>query len=66
MSTKYYVGVKKNYHCDIFRSKELVTEKTHGIRYLFCYGGYSSLKNTIRVAMYHNYFIDTPRDKSIV
>ena len=66
MKTKYYVGVKKNYHCDIFRSKQEVTKETHGNRYLFCFGGYSSLKNTVRVAMYHNYGIDTPQGKSIL
>ena len=62
---KYYVGVKNNYHCDIFRSKELPVKSTHGHKYNFCFGGYPTIKKAVQVAMYQNYGIDTPQGKSI-
>ena len=63
---KYYVAVKKNYHCDIIRSQIVPTQLTHGNKYLFCYGNYPTVKKCIQVAMYHNLGIDTPQDKSIL
>lgn len=59
---KYYVGVKKSNRkcCDIFASATVPTEKTHGARYNFCFGGYRTKREAVQVAMYQNYIIDNP------
>lgn len=60
---KFYVGVKKNprYHCDIFRDNpDNVTEGNYP-KYKFCFGGYNTKRKAVQVAMYQNYYIDTPQ-----
>lgn len=71
MKHKYYVGVKEskkslNYsHVDIFRDypKNVEFDTYNGL-YIFCYGGYTTMRKAVQVAMYHNYIIDTSQDKS--
>lgn len=60
---KYYVAVKCNkprYHCDIIITGVEPTQKTHGHKYGFCFGGYATRRKALQVAMYQGYVIDNP------
>ena len=63
----YYVGVKPPHytHVDIFQCRDVPSQSTHGHVYAFCYGGYKLKRQAIEVAMYHNYYIDTPQPKHL-
>lgn len=62
---KWYVGVKcPSYRCDIFKTCTEPTQKTHGHLYGFCFGGYRTQWEAIRVAMYQGFGIDTPQPRN--
>ena len=58
----WYVGIKKpRYtHVDLFQARTTPTESSHGHLYAFTYGGYKTKRKALEVAMYHNYYIDSP------
>ena len=64
---KYYVGVSDSGHsfrdATIFRSEVEPDEGCHPINHLYAWGGYSTRKKAIEVAMYQGYRIVTRRDK---
>ena len=58
---KWYVGVKGNYHCDIFKDQPDNVTQDNYPKYNYCFGGYNTKRKALQVAMYQNYYIDTPQ-----
>lgn len=67
---KWYAAVKiinpsRFYHCDIIKIESNITPTQADYpQYNFMFGGYSTKRKAVQVAMYQNYVIDTPSDVS--
>jgi len=60
---KWYVGVKSGgtyIHCNIFKDTVIPTPGRYP-EYAFCFGGYTTRRKAIQVAMFQNYYIDSPQ-----
>lgn len=58
---KYYAGYKGNNDSVLFKSDAEPTELRHPLNVKFVFGGYKTLKEATRVAMYQGYLILNPR-----
>lgn len=70
MRYKWYTAVKicnssRFYHCDIIKiESNIAPTQVDYPQYNFMFGGYSTKRIAVQVAMYQNYVIDTPSDVS--
>ena len=64
MKFKYYVAIIKKsncFSCDIIRiNANVQPEKSTFPQYAYMFGGYSTRKKALQVAMYQNYKINSP------
>ena len=65
-TNKWYAAIKKNNsaHVDIIKDTDTPTPDKYP-KYSYMYGGYRTQRRAVQVAMYHNFYIDTPQPNKL-